>query len=51
MCAVGINNAPENAQNLGEEAMMTATEGTNCDGGEGSNAGGFGGSCNGNHRK
>ena len=51
LCAVGINNAPENAQNLGEESMMTATEGTNSDGGGGSNAGGFGGCYNGNLRK
>ena len=31
--------------------MMTATEGTNSDGGGGSNAGGFGGCYNGNLRK
>ncbi|XWS57826.1 hypothetical protein CRYUN_Cryun09bG0206900 [Craigia yunnanensis] len=47
----GINNAPENAQNLGDEAMMTATEGTKSDGGQGSNSGGSGGSFTGNRRK
>ncbi|XWS57825.1 hypothetical protein CRYUN_Cryun09bG0206800 [Craigia yunnanensis] len=47
----GINNAPENAQNLGDEAMMTATEGTKGDGGEGSNSGGSGGSFTGNCRR
>ncbi|XVE90120.1 hypothetical protein DITRI_Ditri20bG0052200 [Diplodiscus trichospermus] len=40
----GINDAVENANNLGQEGLMTPTDGTNSDGREGSNAGGYDGS-------
>ncbi|XVE62624.1 hypothetical protein DITRI_Ditri06bG0133600 [Diplodiscus trichospermus] len=43
----GTNNTPEIAQNPDQEA----TKGTDSDDNEGEGGGGFGGSCNGSHRK
>ncbi|XP_022744681.1 uncharacterized protein LOC111295451 [Durio zibethinus] len=46
-----INDASDNAQNLGEEDKKAAVDETNGDNDESNNAGGYGGSYNGNRRK
>ncbi|XVE90119.1 hypothetical protein DITRI_Ditri20bG0052100 [Diplodiscus trichospermus] len=42
-CHGGISDAAESANNLVKEGLMTPTEGTSSDGGEGSNTGGYDG--------